>query len=138
MLGLERLKEVLPKIVSKEQGAFLQGRTMVDGFLYANECIDDRIRQGRPGVMCKLDLEKAYNHVNWEFLMYVLRRCGFGVKWSGCEGVFSLASFSVLINGVSRDHFGCCRGIRQGDPLSPLLFFAGGRGFGWADRRQRS
>lgn len=59
-----RLKEVLPGIVPREQGAFLQGRTMMDGVLCANECINARIREGKPGVLCKLDLEKAYDHVN--------------------------------------------------------------------------
>lgn len=52
---------------------------MVDGVLCANECIDARIMEGRPGVVMKLDLEKAYDHVDWEFLLYVLLRCGFGV-----------------------------------------------------------
>lgn len=76
-----RIKEVLPRIMSREQGAFFQGRTMMDEVLYANECVDARIREGKPGVLCKLDLEKAYDHVNWDFFMYVMGRHGFGIRW---------------------------------------------------------
>lgn len=76
-----RLKKVLPRIVSRKQGAFLKGRPMVDGVLCASECIDARNREGKPGVFYKLDLEKAYDHVNWDFLLYVLRRHGFGIRW---------------------------------------------------------
>lgn len=93
------LKEVMPKIVAREQGAFLHGRSMSDGVLCANECIDARIREGRPGLICKLDLEKAYDHVNWEFLLYVMRHCGFGLKWRECiQRYLNLASFLVLLN----------------------------------------
>lgn len=75
---------------------------MVDGVLCANELIDGWIRYGKPRVLCKLDLEKAYELVNWDFLMYVLRRCGFGVKWrQWIWRCISLASFSVLLNGGS-------------------------------------
>lgn len=118
-----RLIEVLPGIVSKEQGAFLKGRNMVDRVLCANEYIDARLRQGRPEVVVKLDLEKAYDHVNWEFLHYILRRHDFRVWWR--EWIWkcvSLTSFSVLVNGVSFGNFGCSKGLHQGDPLSLLLF----------------
>lgn len=75
------LIKVLLGLVPKEQGAFFKGRNMVDEVLCANEVIDARIKEGRSGVAVKLDLKKAYDLVNWEFLLYVLRRCGFGVRW---------------------------------------------------------
>lgn len=47
---------------------------MANGVLSANECIDSRIHEGKPGALCKLDLKKAYDHVIQDFLMYVMRR----------------------------------------------------------------
>lgn len=51
---------------------------MLDGFLCASECIDDQIRQEKLRVICKLDMEKAYGHVNWDFLYYLLGHFGLG------------------------------------------------------------
>jgi len=69
-----------------------------------------------------MDLKKAYDHVNWDFLLYVLRRCGFGGKWCLWRAhCISSVQFSVLLGSLD-GFFSSFRGLRQGDPLSPLLF----------------
>jgi len=103
--------------------AFIKGRQILDFVMVANECLDNWIRFGEPRVLCKLDFEKAYDRVNWEFLLYLLKRCVFGERrrdW--ITHCISTMHFSVLINGSPSGFFSSSHGLKQGDPLSPLLF----------------
>jgi hypothetical protein len=81
------------------------------------------LRLGELSGICKIDLEKAYDHVNWDFLLYMLRRYGFRGKWcSWIAHCISSVRLSVLVNGSPNGLFSSSRGLRQGGPMSSLLF----------------
>jgi hypothetical protein len=74
-------------------------------------------------VLCKLDIKTACDHVNWEFLLYLLRMCGFEEKrHNWIVHSISLVSFYVLVNVTPFGFFSSSCGLRQGDPSSPMLF----------------
>jgi hypothetical protein len=75
-----RLRMVMEKIISKSPSAFVRVRQILNLVLIA-KCLDSRLRFGQLSVIRKMDLEKAYDHVNWNFWLYLLRWCGFGENW---------------------------------------------------------
>lgn len=62
-----RFQKVLPIVISLTQGAFVKGKQVLDGVLIANKCINYKFKEGSPSLLCKLDFEKAYDRVDWDF-----------------------------------------------------------------------
>lgn len=122
----DRLKAVLPHIVSPAQGAFVAGRLISDNLLIAHGMVHGL--RTNPScksdfIAIKTDMSKAYDRVEWDFLEALFLKLGFHRRWvSWIMLCVRSVSYSVLLNGQSYGHFTLKRGIRQGDPLS-LFFF---------------
>ena len=75
-----KIKKVMGKVISEPQNAFVESKQILDAILIANEAVDSRLKSNQRGVMC-MDIEKAYDHAYWKFLLAVLKKIGFGERW---------------------------------------------------------
>ena len=117
-----RLSVVIDELVSPEQSAFIKGRQILDGPLILNEVLSWCNNKKKKTMIFKVDFEKAFDSVRWDFLDDILHKFGFGSRWRGwIAGCLKSSTGSVLVNGSPTKEFHFQNGLRQGDPLSPFL-----------------
>lgn len=117
-----RLQKVILQIIHRNQYGFIKGRSIQDCLAWAFQYIHQCQTSKRLIVLLKLDFAKAFDTIEHEPMINNMKHMGFNDKWlSWIKCIFSSGRSSVLLNGVPGREFHCRRGVRQGDPLSPLI-----------------
>lgn len=113
----------LHELISPNQSAFIKCRQIHDNFRYVLGVAKMLARRKLPRIMFKIDLAKVFDSVNWVFLIELLSAIGCRRTWTNwISTILATSSTKILLNGVLGRRICHGRGLRQGDPLLPMLF----------------
>lgn len=118
-----RLESMLPKLIKPDQTGFIKSRYGTDNIRRLLNVINFVQGEGHPALVLSLDADKAFDRVEWDFLFATLDKFNLGnnfIKW--IQLLYSDPKATVVTNGLASTPFRIGRGMRQGCPLSPLLF----------------
>lgn len=119
----ERIKQVLPVIISNDQKCFIGERFIGENLRLIYDIMFQANIQKIPGMILLIDFEKAFDSISWSFLRkaMVYFNCGQSlIRW--VSTLYNKAESWVIQNSHLGESFMLGRGCRQGDPLSPYLF----------------
>lgn len=126
-----RLKSLLPLLISPKQSGYVEGRQILDGIILTHETIHSLKKSKQAGMLLKIDLSKAFDKLNWTYIKSVLIAFGFSPTW--VRWIMTLVSSPlcfVLVNGIPSKPYHPSMGIHKGGPLSPFLFIIMAEGLG--------
>ena len=122
-VGTNRLTQIAQSVVQPTQTAFMPDRNILEGVVVLHETLHEIHTKKLDRVVFKVDFEKAYDKVKWPFLQQALRMKGFDPAWRNQVELFmQKGSVGIKVNDDIGHYFQTHKSMRQGDPMSPVLF----------------
>ena len=118
-----RIKKVLPYLINEDQTGYIKGRYIGYNIRKMEDCIQFLNVKKLPGILLSIDFEKAFDSLNWNYILSVLKELNFGDTFiSYIKMIYNNIEATVINNGRTCNWFKLERGVRQGCPVSPYLF----------------